>query len=99
MFKDDVYFTASPDCMLMPDNSGLPTSPATVLSGYWAYTAKGCLGMTGNVYVLTLADGRHVKLSVLNFYYPDVQTLCDTDMPLPMDKGSGNIGLRWAFLP
>jgi hypothetical protein len=48
--------------------------------------------MTDNVYVLELASGRHVKLQVLSYYSPDVQTACNhTGMVT-------DFRVRWAFL-
>ncbi len=86
-----------PDCDFVGDGSGLPTSPATALSSYYAYS--GCVEMTGNVYVLRLADGRDVKLTVTGYYAPaDRQQFCEDNGQAPMPSGSGNIGLRWAFL-
>ena len=54
--------------------------------------------MTGNVYVVQLADGRHVKLQVASYYSPAAQTQCDTQGTLPGVTGSGNVRIRWAYL-
>jgi len=93
--QTDEYFTAT--CELIPDGSGLPDSPATALSSFWTYT--GCLAMTGYTFVLQLADGRYVKLTVTNYYDDAAQAQCDAMGTVPMPSGSGNIKLRWAFLP
>jgi hypothetical protein len=103
--RADEYFTASPDCSLIPDGTGLPGSPATALSGFWTYS--NCLAMSGNVYVLQLADGRYLKLVVTEYYYDAgaaepgaVQEQCDTTDEVPEgDNGAANIHFRWAFLP
>ncbi len=96
-YHTEEYYSAAPVCTLVPDSYGL-MSPATVLANFWEY--PGCVAMTGNVYVLQLATGRHVKLTVTDYYDPTVQDMCDTtgsvDMSAP--TGSGNIRLRWAFL-
>jgi hypothetical protein len=87
--KEEFY---NEDCTLVADGSGLPNSPGVVLQNYWEY--PGCVAMTGNVYVLRLADGHHVKLRVTNYY--NDQDTCDED--LIAGSGSGNIQLDWAFL-
>ena len=97
MFNDDIYFDDA--CMLIQDNSGLPGSPATALHSYWEYP-MGCLKMTGDVFMLELADKKHVKLSVLDYYNPDVQTQCDTTGMIPMmGSGAANLRVRWALVP
>jgi hypothetical protein len=94
-YRSDTYFTES--CELIPDGSGLEGSPATALSSYWTY--PGCVAMTGNVYILELASGRKLKLTVTNFYNDAAQEQCDTQGSAPMtDNGSGMIRIRWSFL-
>jgi hypothetical protein len=101
----DEYFTAAPDCSLIPDGTGLPGSPATALSGYWTYS--NCVAMSDNVYVLQLADGRSLKLMVTEYYYDAaaaepgaIQEQCDTTDEVPMgDSSAANVHFRWAFLP
>ena len=88
------YFTAS--CDYVPDGSGL-MSPGTALQSFWEY--PGCVKMTGNVFVLALADGRHVKMQVTSYYTPSVQTTCDTTGMAPTPSGAGHLVLKWAFLP
>ena len=91
----DEYFTDS--CDIIPDGSGLPDSPATVLSSFWTY--PGCVAMTGHVFVIQIADGRYVKLIVDDYYTPSVQDQCDTTGMIPMSNtGSANFVVRWAFL-
>lgn len=94
-YRVEEYFVG--DCEYVPDGSGL-MSPGTALQSFWEY--PGCVKMTGNVYVIRLASGRRLKLTVTSFYDPAVQEMCDTtdmiDMSMP--TGSGNIRLRWAFL-
>ena len=92
LYDDDLTDT----CELVPDGSGLPSSPATVLASY--YTYDSCVQMTGNVYVIQLKSGRQVKLEVLGYYFPlDEQEACNA--------GGGMAGgtsakwtLHWAFL-
>ncbi len=96
MFRDDEYFTMS--CDIIPDGSGLPGSPATALSSYWTY--PGCVKMTDNVFVVSLANGRNLKLQVTDYYNHAVQEQCDTKESIPMSNtGSANFVVRWAFLP
>jgi hypothetical protein len=95
-YREDDYFTES--CTIIPDGSGLPNSPATALSSYWTY--PGCVAMTGNVFVIALADGRQLKLQVTHFYNEAAQEECDTTGMVPMmGNDSGNFRVRWAFLP
>ena len=88
------YFTED-KCEYVADTSGIG-SPQTVLSSYWTY--PGCVAMTGNVYVIELADGRHLKLQVLSYYTPEVQTECDETGTASTPSGSGNFRIQWAFL-
>lgn len=90
-FDSEDYMDGS--CALIEDGTGLPGSPATLLSSFWTY--PGCVSMTGQVYVLALGTGRHVKLEVLR-YYESGQAGCDTGGT--PGSGSGNIQVRWAFL-
>jgi hypothetical protein len=100
VFRKDEYFTEG-SCEMIPHSSGLPGAAETVLSGYWAYTEKKpCVWMSHFVYVLGLADGRQLKLTVESYYHPDVQEQCDSNGTIPMTgTGSANIRVRWAFLP
>ncbi len=93
-FNAEQYMTED-SCDMIPDGSGLPNSPGVVLQNYWTYV--NCVQMTGNVYVVELADGHHVKLLVTHFYDDAAQTECnDTGSNTP--SGSGHIQLHWAFL-
>ncbi|WP_342376600.1 HmuY family protein [Myxococcus stipitatus] len=83
-------------CTLIPDNSGL-NGPATVLGGFWTY--QSCVAMTGQVFVIRLADGRHVKLEVMGYYEPSAQQVCNQTGSVPQPSGSGQIRIKWAFLP
>jgi hypothetical protein len=95
-FYAEQYFTAD-SCDIVPDTSGLPGAPQTVLSSFWKY--PGCVQMTGNVYVVQLADGKHVKLQVLSYYEPELQATCDQSGSVPMsNNGAANIRVRWAPL-
>lgn len=93
-FSEEAYFTDS--CAMIPDGSGLMRAPATVLSSFWTY--PGCVQMTGNVFVLDLADGRFVKLEVLSYYEADRQQQCQDTGQVSLPSGSGNVRIRWAFL-
>jgi hypothetical protein len=86
-------FMSDPDsCELVPDGSGLG-SPGVVLQNWWEY--PGCVATTGNVYVLSLANGRHVKL-VVTRYYATGQETCNASGTA--GSNGGNILLRYAFL-
>lgn len=90
-FVHDAYYNDT--CTLLPDGSGLG-SAATALSTFWAY--PGCVQMTGSVYVIRLASGKHVKFTV-DAYYGDQQAQCqDTDSP--PSGVSANMIVRWAFI-
>lgn len=94
-YRSDQYFTES--CELIADGTGLEGSPATALSSYWTY--PGCVQMTNNVYVVQLANGRDVKLTVESFYNDDAQQQCQDQESVPMsNNGSANVRVRWAFL-
>lgn len=92
-FNVEQYFTGT--CELVEDGSGL-SSPATVLSSFWSYSS--CLKMTGNVFVVRLADGRHVKLQVLSYYEPTAQQTCNDTGSVPQPSGAAQLRVRWAFL-
>lgn len=96
-FHMEEYYSAAPDCTLVPDSYGLG-SPATVLANFWEY--PGCVAMTGNVYVLALANGRHVKLTITDYYEPSYQDTCDSTGSVTMGSvnGAGNIRMRWAYI-
>jgi hypothetical protein len=55
--------------------------------------------MTRNVFVLTLADGKHVKLMVTGYYSDANQMSCDTMGTITEPSGSGNVKVQWAFIP
>ncbi len=91
-FRTESYFTET--CTFVAD-SGIG-SPATAMISYWQYQA--CVEMTGNVFVLALADGRFVKLEVLAYYEPDNQQTCNETRSVPLPSGAGNIRIQWAFI-
>ena len=95
-YRTEEYFTPPPSCGYVPDGSGL-MSPGTALQSFWEY--PGCVKMTGNVFIIALADGRHVKLVVTNYYTDASQMQCDTMGTIPQPSGSGNVKVKWAFLP
>lgn len=92
-YRVEEYFT--PTCDFVPDGSGL-MSPGTALQSFWRY--PGCVQMTNNVYIVRLADGRQLKMTVLSYYEPEAQATCDATGSSPMPNGSGNIRLRWELL-
>lgn len=95
-FNSEEFMTAG-TCQIIADGSGLPSSPTTVLQNYWNY--QGCLKMTGNVYVLELASGRHVKLTVTHYYNEAAQEECNEDgTTTTTPTGSGTLQLDWAFI-
>ena len=98
-FQTEEFMNAS--CELVPDGSGLETAPGVLLQNFWDYTAENCLGMTGNVYIVQLASGRHLKLEVTQYYDPpEAQQACQDGEygDFSGTKESGNVHLRWAFL-
>jgi hypothetical protein len=92
-FRTESYLTDT--CEIVPDGAGLG-SPATALSSFWSY--PGCVQMTGNVYVIALADGRHVKLRVRSYYSIENQVACDETGSVPLPSMAGNIRIEWAFV-
>lgn len=88
-------FMTEETCDIIPDGSGLG-SPGAVLQNFWTY--PGCVQMTGNVYVLQLASGRHVKLVVTHYYNEASQAQCQETDTAPAPNGSGNVQLDWTFL-
>lgn len=66
-----------------------------VLAPYYDYV--GCLQMTGEVFVVELASGEHVKLEVTHFYEDQAQQECN-ELGSNIPIGSANIQLRYAFL-
>lgn len=92
-FRTEAYYT--PSCELVNDGSGIG-SPGTATASFWSY--RSCVQMTGNVYVIRLRDGRHVKLQVRSYYDPAAQATCDATGAVPQPNGAGNLRVRWAFL-
>jgi hypothetical protein len=93
-YRTEEYFTAT--CDYVPDGSGL-MSPGVALQSFWEY--PGCVKMTGNVFIVALADGRRLKLEVTHYYSDAAQTQCNTMDTIPTPSGSGNVKIKWAFLP
>lgn len=92
----DDFFTRPPACDFIDDGSGLGSSPRTYLSSFYAY--RGCVSMTGAVYVLRTQYGRHVKLTVTGYYATEAaQTNCQTNMTSGGSPG-GTIRVRWHYL-
>lgn len=97
-FEEEYYTERGSSCTLIGDGSGLPGAPDTVLAGYWSYTTAMCLGMTDYVYLLELGDGRHVRLTVVSYYIPENQTICDDGGALTPPTGAANFRVRWSYL-
>lgn len=92
-YRTEQYFNET--CDYISDGSGIG-APGTALASFWSYA--GCVAMTGNVYVIALDDGRHVKFQVLSYYTPANQAICDETNEVPMPSGAGTLHIRWAFL-
>jgi hypothetical protein len=94
-YRTEAYYTAG--CTIVPDGSGLG-SPGTALQSFWMY--PGCLQMTGNVFVIRLADGRDVKLVVTHYYEQMAQDDCNTNSMITVAEQSqaAHVGVRWAYL-
>lgn len=92
-FADEQFMTDPDSCVLIPDGSGLE-SPGVVLQNWWEYPGT-CVAITGNVYVVQLANGRHVKLAVDQYYASGQDTCNDTGNG---GTGAGAIEARFAFL-
>ena len=93
-YHSEVYMTDGA-CTVVRD--GGIGAPITVLSSFWSYSS--CVAMTHNVYILALANGRHVKLEVVGYYNPVDQAACDATGAMPTTSGSsGNIRIQWAYL-
>ncbi|SEU19135.1 HmuY family protein [Stigmatella erecta] len=92
-FTPEGYFDEA--CGLVTHEQGL--GPATALGGFWVYEA--CLVMTGEVFVVRLADGRHVKLEVTHYYDAEPQAVCNETGSAPAPNGAAQLRVRWAFLP
>jgi hypothetical protein len=92
-FTPEAYFKDA--CAFVTHEQGL--GPATALGNFWQYEA--CLVMTGQVFVVRLADGRHVKLEVTHYYDPEPQEVCNKTGSAPSPSGAAQIRVRWAFLP
>nr|WP_304988469.1 HmuY family protein [Corallococcus sp. CA054B] len=94
-FVAENYYT--PDtCTFSGDPYGIQ-SPATQTLSYWDY--PGCVAMTNKVYLVQLANGRHLKLQVASFYDPVVQEECRTTNAVKNTASAGSLRLRWAWLP
>jgi hypothetical protein len=95
-YNAEQYYTEA-TCTVVEDGSGLPGSAATALSAYWRYSM--CLQMTDYVFIVQLADGHSVKLTVLNYYNePGAQDTCDTTGSAPMPSGSAQFRIKWAYI-
>jgi hypothetical protein len=94
MFLQDDHQDES--CDFVADGSGLPTSPNTALSSYYSY--QSCVRMTGNVFLIQLASGEVVKLTVEGYYSPlSAQQTCQ-DGSTPTGATSAVFTVRWRFL-
>lgn len=93
-FRTEGYFTDG-TCDIVPDGSGLG-APAVAMGSFWSY--QMCVQMTGNVFVLALADGSHIKAEVLSYYEPAAQETCNQTGSAPQPSGAGYIRLKWSYL-
>ena len=92
-FNSEEFMSDPEGCTVVADGSGLG-SPGVVLQNWWSY--PDCVATTGNVYVLSLKDGRRLKLVVTQFYGGDgAQDSCN-DLSETTGE-SGRIKLRYAF--
>jgi hypothetical protein len=89
-FDSEAYFDDM--CMLVQDNSGLG-GPAVVMQDFWTYSM--CVQMTHKVYIVKIASGRQLKLTV-TAYYASGQDTCD--MTGAGGMNGGNVSTRWQFL-
>ena len=65
--------------------------------GSGAYTT--CVAMTDTVFVLSLADGRYVKLLFTNYYDYQLTSQDDCDNSGKLNPpGSAVLRIRWAFV-
>jgi hypothetical protein len=93
-FRTEDYFTDA--CEVVSGEFSLG-SPETRLGSFWRYEA--CLAMTGDVFVVRLADGKYVKLQVTHYYDPAPQQTCDETGEVPQPSGAAQLRIKWAFLP
>jgi hypothetical protein len=93
-FNEEKFMSDPETCTLVADGSGLG-SPGVVLQNWWTYPA-GCVATTGNVYILSLADGRRLKMVVDQYYAGDgAQATCNETGSAAGE--SARIKLRYAF--
>jgi hypothetical protein len=92
-FGPETYMKGN--CTFVMDPFGIG-SPATVTQTFWKY--QSCVQMTGQVFIIKLADGRLVKAQVVAYYEPAAQKTCDTTGTVPMGTPGGRVRLRWAFV-
>jgi hypothetical protein len=93
-FNAEEFMSDPESCTVIADGSGLGT-PSVVLQNWWEY--PGCVATTGNVYILALKDGRHVKLEITQYYEgPDAQDQCNFNFTAAGEPA--RIRLRYAFL-
>ena len=91
-FSDEQFMSDPDTCTLIKDGSGLDGTPGVVLQNWWEY--PGCVATTGNVYVLSLADGRRLKLVITDYYDSD-QDQCNDGSGA--GTGGANFKARFAF--
>ncbi len=93
MYVQDDFYTASPDCTIINDSSGLPDSPQLALAPWWSY--EECVKTTGIPNLIQLADGHVVKM-VVEAYYLTGQENCNAGAGSGTD--SANYTIRWAYM-
>ena len=92
-FVEESYF--DDQCTFVSGHPFFPT-PDTQTVSFWEYPV-GCVQMTGQVFVLSLANGRYVKLEVASYYEPAEQTTCNETGEVSAPT-SGNTRIRWDYI-
>ncbi len=92
-FQVDDYYDE--DCEIKEDDRGLPENPDVALGAWWAYPDT-CVATTDQPFLVQLADGRVLKLTIETYYGDDGQTECNEDGSTSAE--GGYLTLRWRFL-
>jgi hypothetical protein len=94
-FQTDLFL--EPTTCAASENTDLMGGPLTALADYWSYEA--CVAMTGENFVIRLANGRYVAMQVVAFYEGAVQDFCNREGRLPGGpSGAGQMVIRWKYL-
>lgn len=92
-YVQDNFYTASPDCTIINDSSGLPDSPQLALAPWWSY--EECLKTTMVPQLIQLADGNVVKMLVESYYLTGQE---DCNNGTGSGSDSANFTIRWAYM-